>query len=259
MQSILNTSTAVIVKHVRKFRKWSRAQTHTHPQFVFCWNLRKQLQSRINNVWPCHVVKDHGLYSVSQFDNDNFKDTWNMHKNVDNKIIINSILFASQFFNAFHFTVQKYTANVFSFLFFSFAFFFFFWFRWNPRVSFNSDVLLLLCLFFLSTFYIAVNRWIKWMCVLFLGSEIVLYIVLLCLCLCLCAAQSISTAKKSSSNGIFIRIRFCLICFLLSILKPRGVDTAQCGAFNLSIGIHSNFYLLHVKCNRCVLGRVFQR
>lgn len=138
MQSILNTSTAVIVKHVRKFRKWSRAQTHTHPQFVFCWNLRKQLQSRINNVWPCHVVKDHGLYSVSQFDNDNFKDTWNMHKNVDNKIIINSILFASQFFNAFHFTVQKYTANVFSFLFFSFAFFFFFWFRWNPRVSFFS-------------------------------------------------------------------------------------------------------------------------
>lgn len=109
--------------------------------------------------------------SVSQFDNDTiFKDTWKMHKNVDNKIM-NSIVHLRHnsqcsFFLSFHFTVQKYiyTANVFWFDFILFLFFCFFFLNslTYPRVSFGLDVLLCYCVllfFYLLSLRCCSRKW----------------------------------------------------------------------------------------------------
>lgn len=178
--------------------------------------------------------------SVSQVDNDTiFKDTWKMHKNVDNKIM-NSILHLRHTFQCSFFPILRFTnihckCVLIPFLFSSFLS----WFRSYPRVSFNSNVFLCYCAApFHSAFsiilqYKVVKRSIKWMCSIFRNWDCAIpyraeYIQFVPECVCIDNAYAcsidISTAK-SSSNGIFILNHFHLICFLSSTFEAAGIDT----------------------------------
>lgn len=91
------------------------------------------------------------------------------------------------------------------------------------------------------------------MCAIFRTWDCVIYRCfewLQCLCLCLCLLNRYPL-QKSSSNGIFIPNRFCLICFLFNLLKTRGDRHSSIRPLFFRIGIPFNFYLFHVNCISC--------
>lgn len=134
------------------------------------------------------ALKDHGLHSrqAGRQAVTIFKDTWKMHKNVDNKIMNSIATFASHFsmlgFSLYGSQIFTPQTCVFQFHFISFS-----WFRsyilacHSIRMYSFVIVLFLPAAFSIILQYKVVKRSIKWMCSIFRNWDCG-YIISCCVC-----------------------------------------------------------------------------